>query len=210
MTTMVDLTCPDPCTVARELLGMVLTARSDEGEVSVRITEAEAYAGEADPASHAYRGRTARNQVMFGPAGHLYLYRSHGLHDCANVVCGPEGDASAVLLRAGEVVEGVEVAQGRRGPVPARRLASGPGNLASALGLSGEDNGVPVTGPRVTLHGDSVPDRLVSSGPRVGVRGAPDVPWRYWVTGDPTVSSYRRNPRAARAPSQVDSPQATR
>lgn len=193
----VDLSDPDPCVVARGLLGLVLTARSEEGDVAVRLTEVEAYAGEADPASHAGRGPTPRNRVMYGPAGFVYTYRSHGLHWCCNLVTGVDGTATAVLLRAGEVVAGLALARRRRGAVADHRLASGPGNLASALGVTGADYGAPVTGGRFTLQGRSVPDARVSHGPRVGVRWAAEVPWRFWLPGDPTVSAYRRNPRAA-------------
>jgi DNA-3-methyladenine glycosylase len=196
---MIDLLAADPCQVARRLLGMRLRVRGPHGEVTVRLTETEAYAGEGDPASHASRGLTQRNAVMFGPGGFLYVYRSHGLHWCCNVVTGPEGAASAVLLRAGEVVGGVEVARERRGSrVPDGRLASGPGNLAQALGITHHDNGAPIkAGARLTLEGTSVRPDLVSWGPRVGVTRAPDHPWRYWITADPTVTKYRRSPRAA-------------
>ncbi|HEX2773634.1 MAG TPA: DNA-3-methyladenine glycosylase [Micromonosporaceae bacterium] len=179
---------------ARALLGCILTA----GGVSVRITETEAYAGTAgDPASHAHRGRTPRNAVMFGPAGHAYLYFTYGMHWCMNVVTGPDGEASAVLLRAGEVVEGRDVARARRPAV--RRdvdLARGPARLCSALGLDGSAYGVFLLddGP-VRLSPAPVPlaPALISAGPRVGVNGAHDVPWRFWIAGDPTVSSYRRH-----------------
>ena len=134
----------DVTTVARDLLGRVLVAHTDDGDVGVRLTEVEAYAGRDDPASHAFRGPTARNAVMFGPAGHLYTYFVYGMHWCANIVTGPEGDASAVLLRAGEVVLGQDIAMDRR-PAVTRTplLARGPAGLATVLGLrrdaSGED-----------------------------------------------------------------------
>lgn len=181
--------------VAPRLLGCVLT----HAGVAVRITEVEAYAGDLDPASHAYRGPTARTQVMFGPAGHLYVYRSYGLHWCANVVTGTTGTASAVLLRAGEVVEGADLARERRGPATRdHALARGPGCLAQALGLTGAQDGVDlVRGAEVSLRlGDPVPAERVRQGPRVGVRLAHARPWRSWVAEDPTVSAYRRSPRA--------------
>jgi DNA-3-methyladenine glycosylase len=186
---------------ARGLLGCVLTV----GGVGVRITETEAYAGTAgDPASHAYRGRTARNAVMFGPAGHAYLYFTYGMHWCMNVVTGPEGEASAVLLRAGEVVEGLDVARARRPAV--RRdvdLARGPARLCSALGLDGSAYGVFLLndGPvRLSPAPVPVPAEGISTGPRVGVNGAHDVPWRFWISDDPTVSMYRRHvPRRQRS-----------
>lgn len=188
-----------PVEIAKLLLGMTLTSHSPDGRVSVRITETEAYAGQEDPASHAYRGLTRRNEVMFGAGGVFYVYRSHGLHWCCNVVTGPVGVASAVLLRAGEVVEGQTVARQRRGvEVRHARLARGPGNLTQALGITGSDNGVSVTdGFRFSLTGESAPDETITYGPRVGVSQAPGVPWRFSIPG-PTVSAYRRSTRAER------------
>ncbi len=184
--------------VAPELLGWRLTHDSVEGMVSVRLTEVEAYGGEADPASHAFRGPTARNAVMFGAAGHLYVYLSYGLHWCANVVVGSGGVASAVLLRAGRVVEGVELARSRRGARTAdRSLARGPACLTQALGISREHNGADllgVEGPLRLTYAER--PTAVSAGPRVGVSRAVDAPWRFWSTGDPTASAYRRSPRA--------------
>jgi DNA-3-methyladenine glycosylase len=172
--------------VAPRLLGAVLR----HGDVAVRLTEVEAYDGPADPGSHAYRGRTARNGVMFGPAGFLYVYFTYGMHHCCNVVTGPEGTPSAVLLRAGEVVEGMEVARSRRLRSTDRDLARGPARLCQALGIDLADNGADLTSTRVTLElGERV--TAVATGPRVGLRGAPDRPWRFWVAGDPTVSPYR-------------------
>lgn len=136
--------------VAPRLLGAVLTHKTADGTVGIAITETEAYSGAADPASHAYRGMTARNAVMFGPAGHLYVYRSHGLHWCANVVTGTDGIASAVLIRAGRVIEGEELARERRGPkVEDARLARGPGNFCQALGITAAHDGADLlTGAR--------------------------------------------------------------
>jgi len=179
---------------ARGLLGCALTANG----VAVRLTETEAYAGMLDPASHAYRGPTARNAVMFGPAGFSYVYFTYGMHWCMNVVCGPDGEASAVLLRAGEVVRGLRAARDRR---PSARvdadLARGPARLCAALGITGEHYGVDLlaAGSPVRLHRPTAPvvDEEISVGPRVGVTGAHDVPWRFWLMGDPTVSSYRRH-----------------
>ena len=181
--------------VARTLLGWRLTANG----VTVRLTEVEAYSGlGADPASHAHRGPTGRNQVMFGPAGALYVYQIYGMHFCANVVCGEEGVAAAVLLRAGEVVDGVAVARERR---PAARtdrdLAAGPAKLMQVLALDRSANATSVvdgSGP-ATLRPPvaPIPPEAVEAGPRVGVTSAFDVPWRFWIAGDPTVSSYRRH-----------------
>ncbi len=179
--------------VAPRLLGGVL----EHGGVAVRLTEVEAYAGADDPASHAYRGRTPRTEVMFGPAGRLYVYFSYGMHWCANVVVGPDGRASAVLLRAGEVVSGLDLARERRGVHHAEsRLARGPANLARCLGLDRSSDGLDL---RDRLRLADGPPARVRSGPRVGVSVAAEVPWRFWVDGDPTVSAYRRSPRASGA-----------
>lgn len=191
----------DPLTAARRLLGSVITARG----VSARIVEVEAYGGPADgpwpdASAHSYRGRTARNSVVFGPPGRLYTYRSHGIHVCANVSCGGEGVAAAVLLRAAVIESGRGTAQSRRGSaVGAGALARGPGNLCAALAISMADNGVDVFDPAspVTVRlSDSAADP--STGPRVGVSRAADRPWRLWVPGCPEVSAYRRSPRAPR------------
>ncbi|MFF4830879.1 DNA-3-methyladenine glycosylase [Streptomyces sp. NPDC001315] len=185
--------------VAPKLLGAILTHETPEGTVSITITETEAYAGAADPASHAYRGRTPRNAVMFGPAGHLYVYRSHGLHWCANIVTGADGIATAVLIRAGRVTEGEELARKRRGgKVESPRLARGPGNFCQALGITAEHNGTDLlTGASVVLsEGDPVPAVLIRVGPRVGVSRAHDWQHRFYLAGDPTVSAYRLSPRA--------------
>lgn len=188
--------------VARELLGRRVTHVTPEGRVTLELTEVEAYAADADPASHAFRGRTARNAVMFGPAGRLYVYRSHGIHWCANLVTGPDGEASAVLLRAGRVVEGVALARSRRGAaVPDRSLARGPGCLTQSLGIEGHHDGADLLdGGALRLErGDSEPGPI-ATGPRVGVSRAADRPWRLWVSGDQTVSAYRRSPRAPAPP----------
>ena len=181
--------------VAPRLLGSLLR----HGDVVCRITEVEAYEGSGDPGSHAFRGPTPRNAVMFGPGGHLYVYFTYGMHYCCNVVCGPEGSASAVLLRAGEVTEGVEVARGRR--LTARQdrdLARGPARLCQALGIAADANGHDLTAPPLTL---TLADERVATfrtGPRVGLRLAADRPWRFWVDQDPTVSAYR--PAVRRTP----------
>jgi DNA-3-methyladenine glycosylase len=185
--------------VAPELLGWTLSHTTDEGTVAVELTEVEAYMGPDDPASHAYRGPTPRNVVMFGKAGHLYTYFSYGMHWCCNVVTGPDGHASAVLLRAGRVVEGADLARQRRGErVKDSSLARGPGCLGQALGLHRDHNGADLLadGPVRLQPGEVLgPDR-VASGHRVGVSLAHDVPWRFWVQGDITVSAYKRSPRA--------------
>jgi len=188
----------DPVSAARRLLGASLWCRG----VEAKIVEVEAYGGPADgpwpdPAAHSFRGRGGRNTVMFDRAGLLYTYRSHGIHTCANVVCGPDGDAAAVLLRAAVVVDGVQIAQQRRGmAVNTAALARGPGNLCSALGIVMTDNGT-------DLFSDESPVRLElatvagsTAGPRVGVSKAADRAWRFWLTGHPEVSAFRRSPRA--------------
>jgi len=182
----------DPLDAAKLLLGCVLEA----GEVRVRLTEVEAYRGGDDPASHCYRGRTPRNEVMFGPAGHLYVYFVYGMHFCANVVSLTDGVPGAVLLRAGEVVSGRDVARSRR---PAARsdveLAKGPARLTGVLGLERTHNGLDLTDPGSPvrlLAGEPVPETMIRTGPRVGVAVAMDVPWRFWVADSPAVSVYRR------------------
>ncbi|MGD9530707.1 MAG: DNA-3-methyladenine glycosylase [Candidatus Nanopelagicales bacterium] len=179
--------------VAPELLGCIVEAETADGLVAVRLTEVEAYAGEDDPASHAWRGPTPRTAVMFGPPGHVYVYFTYGMHWCANLVCASDGEAAAVLLRGGEVVAGEHLARERRGPrPPARRLASGPANLARALGLDGSWHGDDVTRARGRLRVRAgEPPAEVVAGPRVGITRAVDVPWRFSVAGDPHVSSPR-------------------
>lgn len=181
--------------VAPTLLGGVVVHRTPEGAVAVRLTEVEAYEGADDPGSHGYRGRTPRTEVMFGPAGHLYVYFSYGMHWCANLVCGPEGRASAVLLRAGEVVEGLELARSRRPSARAdRELARGPARLAGALGLTGAHDGLDVcdpVSPLTVLVAPAAPDGRVRTGPRVGLSRAAERPWRFWLDGEPSVSPYR-------------------
>jgi DNA-3-methyladenine glycosylase len=189
--------------VAPELLGCVLEHRTAAGLVAVELTEVEAYAGASDPASHAYRGRTARNAVMFGPPGHAYVYFTYGMHFCVNLVCLGNGSASAVLLRAGRVIEGEELARGRRSRgttlIPFRDLGRGPARLCQALGidrsLDGTDVCVADSALRVRWPGASTTFRSaqikVATGPRVGVSAAAEVPWRFWIEGEPTVSVYR-------------------
>lgn len=183
------------------MLGSVIIGRS----VSARIVEVEAYGGPAagpwpDPAAHSYRGLTPRNAVMFGEPGRLYTYRSHGIHICANVSCGPDGVAAAVLLRAAVVQSGEAHASRRRGPaVQTAALARGPGNLCAALGITMEHNGIDLfaEGSPIRLQlGPPVSGEL--GGPRVGVSVAADRPWRLWLPGLPEVSAYRRSPRAPR------------
>lgn len=203
---MIDLS-RSPLQVAPLLLGAVLR----HGKVAVELTEVEAYLGPDDPASHAFRGPTARTEVMFGPPGHLYVYLSYGVHLAANLVCAPDGTAGAVLLRSGRVVDGAEVARRRRegarrpgsAPVPDVDLARGPGNLGRALGLVIGDSGAVVeqsSNGQTESHfmlADGRSGRVeVACGPRVGVSFAHEVDWRFWIPAEPSVSRYARSPRA--------------
>ncbi|MEV8375917.1 DNA-3-methyladenine glycosylase [Kribbella sp. NPDC056861] len=187
--------------VAPRLLGMVLRRTTDEGTVAVRLTEVEAYDGANDPGSHAYRGETPRTSVMFGPPGHLYVYFTYGMHFCMNVVAGPDGTPSAVLLRAGEVIEGVELARERRAATTDRDLARGPARMCVALGIARESNAVDLLarGSAVQLLPGPGFDGEPATGPRVGLREAPDWPWRFWIPGDPTVSPYKPHVKKKRA-----------
>jgi DNA-3-methyladenine glycosylase len=176
--------------VAPRLLGAVLRHQ----QVAVRITEVEAYDGLADPGSHAAHGRTARNAVMFGPPARLYVYFTYGMHHCCNVVCGPSGTAAAVLLRAGEVVDGLDVARARRRSARADRdLARGPARLCRALDLDRTHDGADLRSGAVTLVPavEEVSSQAIRTGPRVGLRRAADRPWRFWIEGAPSVSAYR-------------------
>jgi DNA-3-methyladenine glycosylase len=164
----------------------LLGARFAHGGVTVRLTEVEAYDGAHDPGSHAHNGRTKRNAVMFGPPGRLYVYFTYGMHHCCNVACGPDGEASAILLRAGEVVDGIEIARERRPGSSDRDLARGPGRLCKAMGIDRHDNDLDLR-DRLVL---GPPAENISTGPRVGLRLAADRPWRFWLTEDPTVSRY--------------------
>ncbi|MFD6999469.1 DNA-3-methyladenine glycosylase [Streptomyces mirabilis] len=183
--------------VAPDLLGRILVRTTPDGPIELRLTEVEAYDGPNDPGSHAYRGRTARNDVMFGPPGHVYVYFTYGMWFCMNLVCGPEGNPSGVLLRAGEIIEGAELARKRR--LSARNdkeLAKGPARLATALGVDGALDGADACGPEgsplTLLTGTPVHADQVRNGPRTGVAGDGGVhPWRFWVANDPTVSPYR-------------------
>jgi len=195
--------------VAPQLLGAVIVSDVDGARVAVRLTEVEAYEGQDDPASHAFRGLTARTAVMFGPPGHLYCYFTYGMHWCANVVCEVEGVASAVLLRAAEVVDGTPVARDRR-PAAKRDadLARGPARLATCLGLAAAQNGLDLCSPDSPVRLESVPSRrrrpIVASGPRVGISVATDQPWRFWLADDPTVSPFKAGGRKRPRPAPAD------
>jgi DNA-3-methyladenine glycosylase len=181
----------DALEVAPELLGKLLVR--DDGR-SLRIVEVEAYLGEADPASHAFRGPTPRNATMFGPAGHVYVYFTYGMHWCANVVCGDDGEAAAVLLRAGAPVDGVDRMEVARGGRRGTDLASGPAKLCQALGIDRTLDGTDLVARRsaLTLVDDGVaPPRRPARSTRVGIREGREHRWRYWVPGDPNVSRGR-------------------
>lgn len=179
-----------------EVAPLLLGARLSVDDVTIRITEVEAYLGETDPGSHAFRGETPRTSVMFGEPGRLYTYFTYGMHTCANIVCSPAGTASAVLLRAGEVVHGIEHARRRR--VTSRSdddLARGPARLCVALGISLADGGAALDAGRFRLELPELPSPFLT-GPRTGVSGAggtDEFPWRFWSDGDPTVSPYKRH-----------------
>jgi DNA-3-methyladenine glycosylase len=186
----IDLTA-DAIDVAPRLLGCLLRA----GEVTLRITEVEAYSGSDDLAAHAAIGPRPRTAALFAGPGVLYCYLSHGIHVCGNIVCGRLGHGSAVLLRAGEVTDGLEIARQRRPGIADVALARGPGNLGRVMGWTLADSGTRV-GEDGPLLGPGEPPPAVASGPRVGVSVAHQRPWRFWIPGDPTVSAYRRSPRA--------------
>ena len=198
--------------VAPDLLGCVFEHETADGLVAVALTEVEAYAGEVDPASHAYRGRTVRYAVMFGPAGHAYVYFTYGMHFCVNVVCMPPGTASAVLLRAGQVIAGEELARARRGPASTPRdLARGPARLCQALGIDRRldgadlsDEASPLRLRKAVATVRSEEKTAIHTGPRVGVREGADVPWRFWLDGAATVSAYRPYVRRRRAPEPAE------
>ena len=178
--------------LAPDLLGARLVHESADGIVGGRIVEVEAYAGPEDLAAHSSRGRTARNAVMFGPPGHLYVYLVYGLHHCLNVVAGPGGKPEAVLIRALEIDEGFELARKRRGErAPSARLASGPGNVGQALGVDRSLNGSDLLAGPVVLEQRTGPMPAVARGSRIGVDYAG--PWaaramRFWIADDPHLS----------------------
>ena len=182
----------DPVDVAPTLLGKVLVS----GDRSGRIVEVEAYRGESDAASHAYRGRTPRTAVMFGPAGFMYVYFTYGMHWCANVVCQPDGVAGAVLIRALSPLTGVEEMRLAR---PAARkdrdLCNGPAKLCQALGITGALNGTDLlksTSPVRLMDDGTPPPTSPAVGPRIGISVAVDAPWRFWVADDGNVSGSGR------------------
>lgn len=199
--------------VAPELLGAVIEHETSDGVVAVRLSEVEAYQGELDPASHAFRGRTPRNVVMYGDPGFVYVYFTYGMHYCANLVCQRAGVASAVLMRAGEVIDGIELAATRRHGAAFRDLARGPARMAVALGLGRSENGRDACDPTspLRIRAGHRPNRSqIMTGPRVGVATAAEVAWRFWLSADPTVSAYRHHvPKRHNANPSPDSPTGT-
>ncbi|HTZ42700.1 MAG TPA: DNA-3-methyladenine glycosylase [Jatrophihabitans sp.] len=179
--------------VAPLLLGAVLVSEVGGVRVACRVTEVEAYEGAQDPASHAFRGPTPRNEVMFGEAGHLYCYFVYGMHWCANVTAQQAGTAAAVLLRAAEILDGEPAARARtRTATPPGKLASGPARLARSLGLTGSHTGLDLlaAGSPVRIAELAPPGEYLT-GPRVGVAAAAEHPWRFWLPDAPSVSAYR-------------------
>jgi DNA-3-methyladenine glycosylase len=175
--------------LARDLLGRVLFYKTPEGLLAGRIVETEAYTGASDPASHAFRGPTARNAVMFGAAGHAYVYFSYGMHHCLNVTAEVRGTAGAVLLRALEPLAGAEMMRARGDRGSEARLLSGPGKIGRAFGLTLEDNGRDFTrGPLGIAAGSPLPDSGVAVSPRIGISRAVDLPYRFAVIDSPSVS----------------------
>jgi DNA-3-methyladenine glycosylase len=187
---------PSPI-VARDLLGRLLIGDSPAGRVAGRIVECEAYQ-EGDPASHSYRGRTARTDVMFGPPGRLYVYFAYGMHFCMNVVTGREDEGSAVLLRAVEPVDGLDLMRARRGLTNERLLCSGPARLTQAYGIDRRDNGIDLVAGESLLiaRGAPVDDEAVGIGPRVGISVAREHPWRFFVAGSRYLSRGPQRPPA--------------
>ena len=173
--------------VAKDLLGCVLVHDSPEGRTVGRIAETEGYVARIDPAAHAYRGRTPRNEPMWGPPGRAYVYFTYGMHHCMNVVTEPEGLAAAVLIRALEPLEGLELMVQRRGTEKARLLCSGPGRLCQAMGIDARLSGAPVQGPHLWVLPGEPPGNIVTT-TRIGITRGQDLPWRYYLAGSPWVS----------------------
>jgi len=177
------------------MLGCWLVSDRPEGTVALRLTEVEAYSGSGvDPAAHSHRGPTPRAAIMFGPPGRLYVYFSYGVHWCANVVIGAQGDGEAVLLRAGEIVVGESLARSRRPAARSPRdLAGGPARLTQALAIGRDDLDTDLLSPEsaIRLHRGGPAPAAISAGPRVGISLATDLPWRFWETDAPSVSVFR-------------------
>ncbi len=174
--------------VAKNLLGQILIHHSPDGVAAGQIVETEAYLGERDPASHAFRGMTARNRVMFGPAGHSYIYFTYGMHYCFNVVTGPEEVGEAVLIRALKPMEGLELMFERRRLVSREQdLCNGPAKLVQALGITKLQNGTDLTKGDLTIEAGKNPTKIITA-PRVGISQAKQEPWRFFIAESPYVS----------------------
>ncbi|MDO4630942.1 MAG: DNA-3-methyladenine glycosylase [Corynebacterium sp.] len=185
---MIDFTKPADI-VAPQLLGAAIT----HGDVTIRITEVEAYLGANDAASHTFRGMTKRNLAMFGPPARLYVYQSYGIHLACNIVCAPEGNGQGCLLRAGEIINGIPRALDRRGNMPFYRLAQGPGNFGAALGAQLDLNGESIFGSVLSFTARVAEPEIVC-GPRIGISKNADAPLRFWIPNHPTVSARRGYP----------------
>jgi DNA-3-methyladenine glycosylase len=196
------------------LLNKILVTGTGATRVAARIVEVEAYAGDEDPASHAYRGPTARNRTMFGPPGHLYVYFTYGMHWCANVVAGIDGVATAVLLRAAAPLDGAERMRSRRTAARRERdLCSGPARLTQAFGITGIDDGADLVRGPFRIKDDGVePPALVGQSTRIGLRtGRGDMDrWRWFVLGDPNVSRTPATPHRTRTAPSDPKPEVTR
>jgi DNA-3-methyladenine glycosylase len=194
-----------PEEVAKQLLGKLIVRRLDGRTLSGRIVELEAYQGGADPAAHAFSGRTARNEVLFGPPGHAYVYFIYGMYHCLNVSCEPEGQAGCVLFRALEPVDGLDAMARLRGLDPgvdARLLTSGPGRMCDALGLTrAAHNGMDVTDPRSELQivDDGFPRPAIVASPRIGIQKAADWMLRFFIEGNRFVSGPKRQAAASQS-----------
>lgn len=196
-----DFFVPDPVVVAPQLLGCLLERSTADGTVAIRITEVEAYAGELDPGAHSHSGISSRNAVTFGEAGHLYCYFSYGMHWAINLVTGETGQSRGCLIRAGRVIEGQQLARARRSvtrrsAIPDRELARGPACVAQVFGVGATNNGDDLFGGEWRFQiADAPLAESIAVGPRVGVSGpggdAEEFPWRFWISGDPTVSAYK-------------------
>lgn len=177
----------DTIEAARSILGKVIVRRTPEGIIAGRIVEAEAYTSN-DPSCHACKAMTKRNAQMFGPPGHAYVYFTYGMYFCLNAVTGPEGVGEAVLIRAAEPLDGIELMERNRGTDVLTNLASGPGKLCQAFGLDRLQNGLDLTGSDLTIVDDGfLPGEIVTA-TRIGIRLATDRPWRFYLKGNPHVS----------------------
>jgi DNA-3-methyladenine glycosylase len=190
--------------VAAELIGSVVVSSIGGLLTAGKIVETEAYLGYDDPASHGYRHRrNARNEALFGPPGIWYVYLSYGMHWCANLVCQRSGLASAVLLRALEPLEGLDVMRERRGELPDRQLCSGPGRLCQALGINRDLDALPMAqGPVVVLRGARVAANAISATPRIGITKAADWPLRFHLAGSPWTSRKEKSGRSRGSPAR--------